>query len=922
MQGCLLKSPITLTPALRVLPYRQIAAEVAERLVSARGADPLAPWVEEVVVPSAGMSQAIARELLQRLPNGIAALQLQSIETLAQRVVNAAGEYPRVASEAERRLAMRAAVRAIDHPMMESRGIAAMLERSYRDVRDSGLTLADLKPSLMLRAWREYERHIARLGAIDAADLLRRATELANTARPQLIAGFYDMTFAQRRFVEALDVKGMWIPTGLTLPGGLLQTPQATDYRQPTTDHRAHDTRETEFHSVCAQIAELLANGTAPHDIGIVARSFEPYDAALLERFAAEHGFRTTLAVDIPLTAHRIGRGAITLLRLREREFPRADVFELVRDGLRVTTALNVDTIDAATRRARIAGGTSAELASLRGRPFLDSYIDLVAELERLTAKIDIAELSSMFHLDTELDLAAADALDEIATLFKRFGSHDAASVIDAIENVTLRQPATDNQQPVVHASDVLRFRGRSFQHLFVVRMQDDVFPQRRIEDPLLPDADRRALGIREIGDGADEEKLLFQLLLYSSENVTFSFAASDGFGKVLRVSRFARHAVVGSRLSVVSEPITHRQPTTNNRQLQLLVRSGTRSTFDGYLTRVSDQIKARLHAISPTQLEDFGECPQKFLIKHLLGARDIDDPDRELQLHHREKGKLDHRILESFYRALRPEELARAEQHLPRVEPALVERLHAIVDDAFDALDIESPPFNRTMRDMERRATKRILGDFVARDFADLAASGLAPIEFESHFGPFTIDAHGIAVRVEGTIDRIDAGATRYRIVDYKSGKALRHKDLDAKIDRGVRLQLALYAMAAAERFAADPERVSGTIKPIVPGGAKPEKYAFELAAKAPRLRETLDLFVAAIAAGAFPAFPNDNDDQFNSCKYCPVTLSCRTKHDAEERFGVQQFKDPRTLLQSRKQKAESRDEPSGDFCSLLSDF
>ena len=334
-------------------------------------------------------------------------------------------------------------------------------------------------------------------------------------------------------------------------------------------------------------------------------------------------------------------------------------------------------------------------------------------------------------------------------------------------------------------------------------------------------------------------------------------------------------------------------------RPLQLLAKSGTRSNFDGYLTAPPPLP----NTISPTQLEDFGECPQKFLLKHLLGARDIDDPDRELQLHHREKGKLDHKILERFYRALALDELARAEQFLPRVEPALVARLHALIDEAFDALDLESPPFNKTMRDMERRATKRVLGEFVARDLADLATAKLAPIDFESHFGPFTIDAHGVPIRVEGTIDRIDAGDdARYRIVDYKSGKALRHKDLDAKIDRGVRLQLALYAMAAAERFGADPARVSGAIKPLVAGGAKPEKYAFVLAEKAPRLRETLELFVAAMIGGAFPAFPNDNDDQFNSCKYCPVTLACRTKHDAEERFGVQQLKDPRTLLEQRR--------------------
>src|SRR5207248_11479778 len=100
-------------------------------------------------------------------------------------------------------------------------------------------------------------------------------------------------------------------------------------------------------------------------------------------------------------------------------------------------------------------------------------------------------------------------------------------------------------------------------------------------------------------------------------------------------------------------------------------------------------------------------------------------------------KGKLDHQILERFYRALSPTELSHVRRFLPRVEPALIERLHGMIDEAFDALDIEAPPFNRTIREMERRATKRILGDFVARDLADLASNALTPIEFESHFGP-----------------------------------------------------------------------------------------------------------------------------------------------------------------------------------------
>jgi hypothetical protein len=970
---------------VRVAPYREIADEIAGRLTAARsGCDPLAPWAEDVIVPSRGVAEAIAAALLKRLPNGMAGLRLQTLEELAQRLLAAAGQTPRVATEGERRLAMRVAARSVDHPMMESRGVASMLERAYRDVRDSGLTLADFakragstrglrngrRTEAIVRAWTEYERLIAQLNAIDAADRLARAARLATNARPQLIAGFYDMTGAQLALVRALlaaeKIGGIWVPTEQQFAQPFLRAitahtkidaapPQAPTNQQPATSNAVkYDSRIDELRDVAARVAALLAEGTDANEIGIVARSLDPYDARLLNRFAAERGFRTTLTDEIPLPAHRIGRGAIALLRLRERGFLRAEVLELLRDGLHVKTRIYIDGADAATRRARITGGTSEELRTMRTRSrIIDDYIAVVAELEALTAHIDadfLPRLGSLFRLETDTDLAAAATLDEIAAVFVRAKAwnrgFDANAVIDAIEQESVvgsqlsvvrgpspapetadnRQPATDNI-PRVWSGDVMRFRGRSFTHLFVVRMQDDVFPQRRTEDPLLPDSDRRLLQLREIGDGREEEQLLFSLLADTAPNVAYSFATGDGFGKVLRPSRYLRN-VAGSWLLVHGEsaPLLQapsgREPATSNQQqrraLQLLAKSGTRSVFDGYIGALTDPLRAKLQAVSPTQLEDFGECPQKFLFKHLLGVMEFDAPERELQIHHREKGSIDHRILEAFYRHAPAGELASAAETLPQLPDAMAARLDTIVDEQFDAHEAEVPPFNRTVRGIERRATKRILREFLAGDLADLESQGLVPRWFEYRFGtsrrrredapppdhpePFRVDAGGVPVRVEGTIDRIDTDVTgaRYRIVDYKSGKAMRHHNLGDKIDRGVRLQLALYAMAVAEFFDAAPEQVSGTIKPIVSEG-KPAKFAFALHEKREGLMETLEIFARAMLDGTFPAFPNDNDAEFNSCKYCPVNHSCRTRHDIDERYAVQQSKDPRTLLGGR---------------------
>jgi hypothetical protein len=121
---------------------------------------------------------------------------------------------------------------------------------------------------------------------------------------------------------------------------------------------------------------------------------------------------------------------------------------------------------------------------------------------------------------------------------------------------------------------------------------------------------------------------------------------------------------------------------------------------------------------------------------------------------------------------------------------------------------------------------------------------------------------------------------------------------NLGQKIDRGVRLQLALYAMAVSQFFDAGAASVSGAIKPLVISETPARKFAFELAEKEAALIDTLNIFVTSILGGIFPAFPADDDADFNACKYCPVRHSCRTRHDFVEKYLVTRHGEPRTLL------------------------
>ena len=100
-------------------------------------------------------------------------------------------------------------------------------------------------------------------------------------------------------------------------------------------------------------------------------------------------------------------------------------------------------------------------------------------------------------------------------------------------------------------------------------------------------------------------------------------------------------------------------------------------------------------------------------------------------------RASIDHRILERFYRRHDRGATARRRQRRCRnCREALVARLDALIDEQFDAHEAEVPPFNRTVRGIERRATKRILREFLTADLADLDAQELVPRWFEYRFG------------------------------------------------------------------------------------------------------------------------------------------------------------------------------------------
>jgi hypothetical protein len=93
-----------------------------------------------------------------------------------------------------------------------------------------------------------------------------------------------------------------------------------------------------------------------------------------------------------------------------------------------------------------------------------------------------------------------------------------------------------------VQVLSVIEARSRTFEHLFVLGLNRDVFPRGIREDPLLPD-DLRLVLQRVLPDvpvkrsGFDEERYLFAQLLSASPSVTLCWQAADDDGRPLPAS-------------------------------------------------------------------------------------------------------------------------------------------------------------------------------------------------------------------------------------------------------------------------------------------------------------------------------------------------------------------------------------------------
>jgi ATP-dependent helicase/nuclease subunit B len=497
------------------------------------------------------------------------------------------------------------------------------------------------------------------------------------------------------------------------------------------------------------------------------------------------------------------------------------------------------------------------------------------------------------------------EALDRLAGLDALGGPAPTVDVfrraLDSELEVAMRRTGRSGAGVLVGHVSVAT--GLVLDRMVMLGMAEGRFPPRRLEDSLLPDAEREAAGgslrlrAHRMHDdrrhllaavaGADEAVLCqprgdlrrstdrpaSRWLLVDAAHLAgvpvirsgdlVHYAHEPWFDHIASFAGGLAHTPMLAtdqelRLAAIARSAPNHPVLLEDARVRAALevvrarRSNTFTRFDGNLASVAGEI-GRPGRTSATRLQTWANCPRSYLFGYILGVEHVEEPERRLTIDALDRGTLIHAILEEFVG-----EAIQDDHPLDTWSAADRARLHLIAQSHFTRAKQEG----RTGRELLwRREQARILAElnrFIDEDAGRLT-SGLRPVAVEQHFDDVELAlASGHVLRLRGSIDRIDQrGDGSLEILDYKTGRDDAYKKLSAEHphDGGKCLQLYIYGLAARAAF---PDAASVRADYWFTRADKRRGYYVT-----PEVEEdvahAIDSIVEGIAAGMFPAHPSE---------------------------------------------------------------
>jgi ATP-dependent helicase/nuclease subunit B len=649
--------------------------------------------------------------------------------------------------------------------------------------------------------------------------------------------------------------------------------------------------------------------GVAFQDIGVVARTLTGYET-LLPRIFDQHAIPFTSAMARPLIEFPYVKACLQLLDLRLTGFRRDQVMELLSSPfLRLsslcptTVAHRPDLWDVATRRLGITkgmhewkrlmkylekdlplrddddesvlgprisaehirslwtavSGLATDLESVPESGTWESYSDHVQSLCDQWLNVSVGDRHGEADDIDPLGKNLSQALMELRRLGEISGEAALTDFMDAFHRLMDETlvPIASSHSGGVQVLDAMAARGVTFRALYILGLNEKVFPRHIREDAFLRDRTRRFLEvdlgfkIQEKLTGYDEEKLLFTLLCRSArEELTLLYQRTDEVGRSLLPSGYLAEVqrAVGAGEQVVPRRLTAKFQDTPQYHLDrltlselvtkcLLMRQAPRHllekgyaagrivaralpvvvSLDGTEQRLGDYdgitgpLEGTWQAMqasgaSPTALQEYATCPFRYFAKQVLRLRPLTIPESIDQIGPAEIGTLAHSILRRCLETL--SKRGYFSEARASIDPIV--SLEQAAREEFDRFADSHPVGYPLVWRLHQERLLSLLHDSLREDLEEMAREDWQPVLFEEEMvGQLPIVLSGalsslpdepVEIPITGRLDRVDWSPSRhaYRIIDYKFKAGRQPDTVDKNLVMGAvratRLQPPLY--------------------------------------------------------------------------------------------------------------------------------
>jgi ATP-dependent helicase/DNAse subunit B len=864
-----------------------------------------------LIVPTGSDVERVERDLLGRA-GALLGGSIGTFDDVFERIAAGNGGSRPVVGDAQRALILRSVVAGarLGELAASARfgGFAESLGTAVAELEAGLLEPGDVDGDLA-ELYRRYREELDRLGLWDRD--LRRAYASGRLAgeleawdgRPVYAYGFEDLSGAQWRLLEAfagradVTVSLQYEPGRLAfaslertatdlvrLADGRVEElpPRYGEYAHPALAHLERALFEgvvppapaadgairflegagmrATLELVADEVLQLLRSGTAPEEILVVCPSIDRVRAPLEAAFGAL-GVPYALDANVGLPQTAFGRSLLALLRYAWANGGRRDLFAFLRSPYSGLARAHADFLEGRLRGRGIRSPERLEatIVELRGQPLAPleqlrsaptsraAVRGLAASMLRSAHGLDAPPATEQARDDLRAYQAVLALLDELDGWVDLGEPLPTESLLGALDRAAVR-PAGSRAGHVA-ILDLLRARTRRAEVVFVLGLEEGVFPQRAWSSPFLDD-DRR----RELGDGARLAKsdpvararyLFYTACTRPSRRLYLvrEAATDDGAPRqpspfwedvrgVLRpegVSRATRRRALSElvwplegapnereRLRAVSWLSTSDRPAAEEiarangleRRLGRALEAFRRPTG---LTdpRVLESLASRT-MFGVTELEAFAGCSSIWFVERLLDPKSMD-----VEVDARMRGSIAHQTLFKFFSGL-PRRLGTEQVPADRLDEALAflgeclaEAIAGGAENRLELTDLQRSELRQTLwRDLEALVRAEVESELP-----------LVPRRFEVSFGSERSAPElqrGLDLgtfQLSGKIDRVDLDpfAARGIVWDYKSGKKAHTA---TEIERELRLQIPLYMLVLRDLVGVEP--LGGLYRPL----------------------------------------------------------------------------------------------------------